>query len=330
MTGEESSESAAAPAGAAVVKQEQGASVVKPAVEAEEAAAAVEPGVEAEADAAVVKQEQGDAEMPAVEPEVKTEPGEEQGDAEMPAAPAANGEEVAAKLKTEPGEEEKVAKEQGDAEKAAKEKADKEAAMRRQSSTLSMSWTGVISMATVAVAPFSNYTFLNRQVGTEEEVASTATPSSTTVYAVLLTHSHRHPHVIIEKGEGGVKLVGGRLTIGEGELEGLRRLLTDQLAATNNMKPVRWEVVDLLSQWYRGAEGTKRVYPYLPCHRSKPWETIKVYLVRLPSRAVFYLKDAKRLQVAACYDLHNNAKEYGDVLSTLPVMLGKYNYQYIE
>lgn len=91
--------------------------------------------------------------------------------------------------------------------------------------------------------------------------------------AVILTHLHGHPHVLLFKptdrgrdsGRPAFKLPGGTLKTEESETEGLQRVLAQLLAPTAEQEKasVEFEVVDLVSTWWR-PDFDDRVYPYLP------------------------------------------------------------------
>ena len=91
--------------------------------------------------------------------------------------------------------------------------------------------------------------------------------------AVILTHLHGHPHVLLFKptdrgrdsGRPAFKLPGGALQTGESETEGLQRVLAQLLAPTAEQEKasVEFEVIDLVSTWWR-PDFDDRMYPYLP------------------------------------------------------------------
>ena len=91
--------------------------------------------------------------------------------------------------------------------------------------------------------------------------------------AVILTHLHGHPHVLLFKptdrgrdsGRPAFKLPGGALQTGESETEGLQRVLAKLLAPTAEQEKasVEFEVIDLVSTWWR-PDFDDRVYPYQP------------------------------------------------------------------
>eukprot|EP00276_Gloeochaete_wittrockiana_P001952 CAMPEP_0184676000 /NCGR_PEP_ID=MMETSP0308-20130426/88115_1 /TAXON_ID=38269 /ORGANISM="Gloeochaete witrockiana, Strain SAG 46.84" /LENGTH=110 /DNA_ID=CAMNT_0027123799 /DNA_START=27 /DNA_END=356 /DNA_ORIENTATION=+ len=51
-----------------------------------------------------------------------------------------------------------------------------------------------------------------------------------TVDGILIVHNHNHPHVLLLQIGNFFKLPGGRLQPGEGDIEGLKRKLTNKLA----------------------------------------------------------------------------------------------------
>jgi cleavage and polyadenylation specificity factor subunit 5 len=107
------------------------------------------------------------------------------------------------------------------------------------------------------------------------------------VEGILLVHQHNHPHVLLlQIGNTFFKLPGGRLRPGEGEIEGLKRKLTNKLAPTVSQFQPNWEVSEMLGIWWRPNFETLQ-YPYVPPHITKPKECKKLFLVPLPERCKY-------------------------------------------
>lgn len=137
------------------------------------------------------------------------------------------------------------------------------------------------------------------------------------VGALLLSHQNAHPFVLLLQSKTtksfevyvlpfSVACVrcGGRLGAGEEETEGLRRILdvllrtTDAGASAGTVAADgEWDVGECLACWYRPNFETVSVhpatalccllslqYPYLPAHVSRPKESRKFFLVRIPEK----------------------------------------------
>jgi cleavage and polyadenylation specificity factor subunit 5 len=112
------------------------------------------------------------------------------------------------------------------------------------------------------------------------------------VRAVVLVHSHEHPHVLLlqRKEDGALRLPGGALRPGEEDQAGLARKLSAQLASAS-LDPPQWDVGLFLGQLWRAApfdddalDADHTLFPYIAPHVSKPRECVKVFLVSLPVR----------------------------------------------
>eukprot|EP00027_Filamoeba_sp_ATCC50430_P009061 CAMPEP_0168558484 /NCGR_PEP_ID=MMETSP0413-20121227/9999_1 /TAXON_ID=136452 /ORGANISM="Filamoeba nolandi, Strain NC-AS-23-1" /LENGTH=177 /DNA_ID=CAMNT_0008589617 /DNA_START=143 /DNA_END=673 /DNA_ORIENTATION=+ len=109
--------------------------------------------------------------------------------------------------------------------------------------------------------PLENYTFGIKEAQLEKDTSVPARLARMrykyereglrrTVEGILLVHQHKHPHVLLlQIGNTFFKLAGGRLNPGEGEMDGLKRKLTNKLAPTINTYQPKWEVGELLSMW---------------------------------------------------------------------------------
>ena len=70
------------------------------------------------------------------------------------------------------------------------------------------------------------------------------------VEAVLLVHEHGYPHILaLLLGNAFFRLPGDVLRAGEGEVDGLVRILNEKLAPDE--APMQWNVGECLCQWYR-------------------------------------------------------------------------------
>jgi len=147
---------------------------------------------------------------------------------------------------------------------------------------------------------------------------------------VLLVHEHNHPYVLLLRlGQTFLKLPGGELRSGEGELAGLRRLLSECLLPNNAADSVPWEVAATLGQWWRPNFDSPQ-YPYCPVHISKPKEMKKVVLIHLPQTLTFSVPKNYLLVAVPLFELYGAAqlKKYGPIISSLPSVLSRFEFNY--
>jgi len=150
-----------------------------------------------------------------------------------------------------------------------------------------------------------------------------------TVEGILLVHQHKHPHVLLlQIGNTFFKLPGGRLHPGESEVEGLKRKLTNKLAPTINTYQPKWEIGDLVCAWWRPNFETLQ-YPYISPHITKPKECKRLFIVPLPERCIFAVPKNLKLLAVPLFELYDNSQRYGPIISSLPQMLGRFNFVYL-
>ncbi|XP_074280744.1 pre-mRNA cleavage factor Im 25 kDa subunit 1-like [Silene latifolia] len=152
----------------------------------------------------------------------------------------------------------------------------------------------------------------------------------TCVQAVILVELFKHPHLLLLQVRNSTfKLPGGRLRIGEPDIEGLRRKLSRKLSLDEGNDEAAWEVGECLGMWWKPDFETL-YYPYLPPNIKSPKECAKLYLVKLPvSRKFIVPKNMKLLAVPLC-QVHENHKTYGNIIAGIPQLLSKYSFNMIE
>ncbi|KAL0251273.1 hypothetical protein GEMRC1_000486 [Eukaryota sp. GEM-RC1] len=150
----------------------------------------------------------------------------------------------------------------------------------------------------------------------------------TTVEAVLLTHIHSYPHILLldTSGPRGYRLPGGKLDPGESELAGLKRSLTNKLCPTG---AISWDLGELLGVYYR-PEFTQNLYPFMPPHSTLPKETIKVFLCQLPQETEFIQAKNLKLVAIPLHELKMNTSKFGGYLSDIPTLLSRININLIK
>jgi len=151
-----------------------------------------------------------------------------------------------------------------------------------------------------------------------------------TVEGILLVHNHGHPNVLLlQIGNSYFKLPGGRLKPGEAEMSGLKRKLTSKLASPIKEYQPDWEIGELACTWWRPNFETF-MYPYIPPHITKPKECRKMFLVNLPETCRFAVPANLKLLAVPLFELYDNSTRYGPVISALPQILGRFNFNCVR
>lgn len=150
------------------------------------------------------------------------------------------------------------------------------------------------------------------------------------VEAVLLVHRHSHPHILLLRqgtAEAPVfRLPGGRLRVGEGETEGIRRKLTNKLGKPGS-EAAQWQISQLLGIWWR-PNFDSPLYPYLPAHISQPKECVKIFLVELEDAHVLAVPKNSTLLAVPLFDVYGNATRYGSVIASIPSSVSRFSFSY--
>lgn len=143
------------------------------------------------------------------------------------------------------------------------------------------------------------------------------------VRAIVLVHLHSHPHVLLlKKQTGEIILPGGRLRPGEDDESGIQRLLEKKMKIVGNSGS--YELSELIGIWYR-PQFTEQMFPYCPVHVTTPKEIEKWYLVLLPEGGSLGLSPKYNLTAVPFYDLQDNSKDFGKQLSTIPLLVSRFN-----
>ncbi|XP_071745750.1 cleavage and polyadenylation specificity factor subunit 5 [Lepeophtheirus salmonis] len=149
------------------------------------------------------------------------------------------------------------------------------------------------------------------------------------VEGVLLVHEHGLPHVLLlQLGTTFFKLPGGELKLGEDEVQGLKRIMTDTLGRPEAKDPDTWIIEDTIGNWWRPNFEPPQ-YPYIPPHITKPKEHRKLFLVQLPERSYFAVPRNYKLVAAPLFELFDNSQGYGPIISSLPQAMGRFNFIYM-
>lgn len=184
----------------------------------------------------------------------------------------------------------------------------------------------------------SNYTFGTKESQYEKDASVSARfqrmrdeyeslGMRRTVEAVLIVHEHNLPHVLLlQLGASFFKLPGCELRPGEDDIDGLKACLTSTLGRTGDTS-MDWCIDDMVANWWRPNYEPPQ-YPYIPPHVTKPKEHRRLYLVRLPERAMFAVPRNYKLVAAPLFELYDNSNGYGPVISSLPQNLSRFSYIY--
>uniref|UniRef100_A0A915D211 Cleavage and polyadenylation specificity factor subunit 5 n=1 Tax=Ditylenchus dipsaci TaxID=166011 RepID=A0A915D211_9BILA len=187
--------------------------------------------------------------------------------------------------------------------------------------------------------PLSNYTFGTKDAQMELDKSVPARfqrmraefeqrGMRRTVEGVLIVHEHSIPHILLlQVGASFFKLPGGELNVGEDELDGLKRILTETLAKDESCRD-QWIVGDCLANWWRPNFDPPR-YPYVPPHVTKPKELTKLFLVQLPAKATFAVPRNFKLVAAPLLELFDNTSGYGPLISSLPQILSRFQFVHV-
>eukprot|EP01096_Ripella_sp_DP13-Kostka_P014189 TRINITY_DN6329_c0_g1_i1.p1 TRINITY_DN6329_c0_g1~~TRINITY_DN6329_c0_g1_i1.p1 ORF type:complete len:218 (-),score=74.12 TRINITY_DN6329_c0_g1_i1:10-633(-) len=147
------------------------------------------------------------------------------------------------------------------------------------------------------------------------------------VEGVLIVHQHNHPHVLLLRiGTTFYKLPGGRLKPGEDDISGLKRKLNNKLAPEG--QELDWEIGDLMCNFWRPHFDQTQL-PYMPPHVTKPKECRKIFFVHMPENADIYVPRNLNLIAVPIFELFENSRCYGPLIATIPLLLGRFNFNYI-
>ncbi|CAD5207372.1 unnamed protein product [Bursaphelenchus okinawaensis] len=190
----------------------------------------------------------------------------------------------------------------------------------------------------VRLYPLTNYTFGTKEPQSERDNSVQARfqrmreeydkiGMRRSVDAVLLVHEHNLPHVLLlQIGSTFFKLPGGELRVDEDEVEGMKRILTETLGK-DETSASQWVIEDVVATWWRPNFDPPR-YPYIPAHVTKPKEITKLFLVQLPEKALFAVPKNFKLVAAPLFELFDNSTGYGSLISSLPVNLSRFSFDY--
>lgn len=163
-----------------------------------------------------------------------------------------------------------------------------------------------------------------------------------TVQAILLTHIHGHPHILLMENvvTGVFSLPGGQVSMGKSSADGLRSCLDEALRPFHDTcqpfpimeeyaEPTwpEWNVGPLVAQWWR-PHFENNLYPYVPAHVKNPAECIKIYLVTLPQSCALGTGRYYKLTAVAFYDIFANEQRFGPIIASIPQILSRYNLSF--
>ncbi|OVA04478.1 Cleavage/polyadenylation specificity factor subunit 5 [Macleaya cordata] len=152
----------------------------------------------------------------------------------------------------------------------------------------------------------------------------------TCVAAVMLVELFNQPHLLVLQVRNSFfKLPGGRLRPGESDIEGLKRKLSSKLSSNENGIDNDWEVGECLGMWWRPDFETS-LCPYLSPHVQSPKECLKLFLVKLPMTRRFIVPQNLKLLAVPVFQVHDNVKTYGSIISEVPGLLSRFSFNMIQ
>jgi cleavage and polyadenylation specificity factor subunit 5 len=86
------------------------------------------------------------------------------------------------------------------------------------------------------------------------------------------------------------------------------------------------QVDEVLGTWFR-PNFDNHLYPYCPPHvKGTAKEEIDLYLVTLPKYKMLTIPKNYKVVAIPLYELYENQQRYGQILSQLPFMLSKFEF----
>lgn len=150
------------------------------------------------------------------------------------------------------------------------------------------------------------------------------------VAAVMVVELFKHPHLLLLQVRNSIyRLPGGRLRVGESDIDGLKRKLSNMLSAGEATRGPEWEIGECLGIWWR-PDFESILCPQLPPNIKKPKECTKLFLVKLPESRRFVVPKNFRLLAVPLCQLHDNEETYGPVISGVPQLLSKFSFNFVE
>ena len=95
-----------------------------------------------------------------------------------------------------------------------------------------------------------------------------------------------------------------------------------QMLGRTDGVPVEWTPEDCIGNWWRPNFEPPR-YPYIPAHVTKPKEHTRLFLIQLPEKTLFAVPSNYKLVAAPLFELFDNARAYGPIISSLPQALSR-------
>jgi cleavage and polyadenylation specificity factor subunit 5 len=124
---------------------------------------------------------------------------------------------------------------------------------------------------------------------------------------------------------------GDYLPAAANEIPGFKTRLNERLAPQNSTAPADsdWEIGDTLAQWWRPNFETF-MYPFLPGHITRPKECKKLYYIQLPKTKPLSVPKNMKILAVPLFELYENSARYGPQLSSIPHLLSRYNFEFVD
>ncbi|KZT60525.1 hypothetical protein CALCODRAFT_107245 [Calocera cornea HHB12733] len=146
------------------------------------------------------------------------------------------------------------------------------------------------------------------------------------VEAVMVMHRRDSLQLILlQDGDGVLRLPGGYIRSDEDEVEGLLKKLDEQLSQPDDEGEYSedadfWEVDECIARWWR-PNFEPFMYPFKPAHVTKPKEVKKLFAVQMPETKMISIPQGWKLRAVPFYDLWTYEEKYGPIFSAIPAVL---------
>ncbi|KAL7722607.1 Cleavage and polyadenylation specificity factor subunit 5 [Entamoeba marina] len=146
------------------------------------------------------------------------------------------------------------------------------------------------------------------------------------VYGVIIVHSKNFPHLLVLKEKTAIdsldtlRLIGGKLKVGENLVDGLKRKINNKLHLSESSD---YEVGELLGTFYRPSFSSN-IYPYIPPHVKQPKEEIHLYMIHLNENCSFEIHDTHELNSIALFSVFDGNDRYNTIICSIPSLISRY------
>lgn len=97
-------------------------------------------------------------------------------------------------------------------------------------------------------------------------------------------------------------------------------------AKLNNVN--EWEFIDKIGNWWR-PNFEPYLYPYISPHITNPKEHKQIFLIKIPEKVKFYIPSNLQLVAISFFEIFNDSR-YGNIISSLPQVLSRFNFNLVS